>query len=61
MGEGKGKRKESESSLSYWAQASESFENDMGIILSLSGFCLRTKTQGKKRILFADQDLRQKF
>ena len=34
----------------------------MGIILSLSGLCLRTKTQGKKRILFESlEDRQQKF
>lgn len=31
----------------------------MGIILSLSGLCLRTKTQGDKRIPFEDPEGRQ--
>lgn len=34
----------------------------MGIILSLSGLCLRTKTQGKKRISFENlEDHQQKL
>ena len=37
-------------------------KNYMGMILSLSGLCLRTKTQGKKRIFFEDlEDGQQKF